>query len=94
VSLLGSHFESQRRDSNPERTLGKLFPDTAKTTGLQEGHCSEATTLTNCYRIQSWIDEFDVLTAVTVKGTIFWDVTLYSGVGELFARTYCLHLQG
>jgi hypothetical protein len=39
---------------------------------------------------------FEVLSAVTMKRTIFWDVTLCSPVDvhQRFGGTYCLHLQG
>jgi hypothetical protein len=46
VFLLGSHFESQQRDSNPERRLGKLFPGTGKSLDCQKASVLKATTPT------------------------------------------------
>jgi hypothetical protein len=39
---------------------------------------------------------FDVLRAVTMQSTIFWDVTSWSAIetDQRFRATYCLHLQG
>jgi hypothetical protein len=39
---------------------------------------------------------FEVLTAVVMKSTIFWDMTLCSPlkINRRFGRTYRLHLQG
>jgi hypothetical protein len=39
---------------------------------------------------------FEVLTAVVMKSTIFWDITLCSpsSVNRRFGGKYCLHLQG
>jgi hypothetical protein len=39
---------------------------------------------------------FEVLTAVVMKSTVFWDITPYSSlnVNQRFGGTYCLHLQG
>jgi hypothetical protein len=40
--------------------------------------------------------EFEVLTAVVMKSTIFWDITPRSPLkfNRRFGGTYCLHLQG
>jgi hypothetical protein len=40
-------------------------------------------------------EKFEVLTAVVMKSTIFWDITPCSPlkVGRHFGETYCLHLQ-
>jgi hypothetical protein len=39
---------------------------------------------------------FEVVTAVVMKSTLFWDITPYSPlkVSHCFRGTYCLHLQG
>jgi hypothetical protein len=36
---------------------------------------------------------FEVLPAVAMKNTIFWDITPCSEVHQRFGETYCLHLQ-
>jgi hypothetical protein len=52
-------------------------------------------TVKHCMKFQIYI-QFEVLTAVTMKSTTFWDVTLCSTVqvNWCFRGTYCLHLQG
>jgi hypothetical protein len=87
ANLSTTNPTSPNLGSNPGRCGGK-----PATKGLSYGM---AKSWHYCSSKLYWSVGFEVLTAVVMKSTVFWDITLCSPlkVNRRFGGTYCIHLQ-